>query len=128
MYTLHGLILQRLLTSREKYRLNLSSKEKRETSKMTKLNWTENDARISLAEGWGLFDHNGSAAGDVGTLRIERFDDAKIFVDDAAAWVHVVKRAHEGSPLHYKALSVIAEDNTTERDAIFWHTGFMVMA
>ena len=63
------------------------------------------------AEGWGLFDVDST-----GVHEVQRFDDAEVFLDDAAAWRHVLTtrtdacialRAHvqKTNPAHWEEMT-----------------------
>jgi hypothetical protein len=77
--------------------------------------WTLADSLAAIAEGWDVFDCDGSANG---RFQICKRDDMEIFEDDTDAWVHIGTRATEGSRLHMRALTFVMQHNPVEYTAI----------
>jgi hypothetical protein len=73
----------------------------------TGIKWTKKDSKAAVAEGWEIFDIDST-----GVLEIERDDESGKFKNDNAARAFVAKKAAKGSPLHLKALCVIAKNIT----------------
>lgn len=89
--------------------------------------WTPEQQSAALAEGWNLWDCDGSANGRTQLCTYDDKEDcpqAARFADDTAAWKYVVARAVEGSDLHLHALKVVAAHNPTEAASIEAATGF----
>lgn len=82
--------------------------------------WSADNSAAASAEGWDVSDNGGTS--EDGSPLLERVDDMDTFDDDPAAWVHVVARALDGSPLHCKALAVIRTHNVAEYDRMMAHT------
>lgn len=74
------------------------------------------DHEMNSAEGWDVFVAIGTA--DVGTLRIERIDELKMFKSDYEAWTFVALHCIQGSERHTAALIEVFKDNPTERTNI----------
>lgn len=66
-------------------------------------------------EGWGVFECDGS---DNGPWQIQRDDEAELFEDDDAVWLHVLQRAKAGSDYHQAALGFVKEHNPIEASNI----------
>lgn len=64
------------------------------------LDWTIEDSKAAVKEGWDLFDNSYYG------MRIERCDEALSFPTDAEAVCFVFDKAMAGSSLHRKALYV----------------------
>lgn len=77
--------------------------------------WTIADSRAAITEGWDVFDCDGS---DNGRFQICKRDDMTTFDIDDDVWVHVAKRATDGSALHVRALAFIMQHNPIEYNAI----------
>lgn len=65
--------------------------------------WTQDDQRLALDEGWGLFWVDGRYP------NIQRHDEAEIFTSDWAARTHVAAASRSGHALAQKAWAVITE-------------------
>lgn len=65
-----------------------------------------------LKEGWILSYTTGT--NDIGNYRIERDDEAGVFLSDMQAWRFVAYRARCGSVHHQEVLDFIKEENPTE--------------
>jgi hypothetical protein len=85
--------------------------------------WTERDDNAALQEGWVISWALGVSGENGEEYRLERVDAMAVFVDDAAAWAHVVKKAESGSELHQRALAFIEHHNPTEYSHIAKATG-----
>lgn len=71
--------------------------------------WTDEDQRSALLEGWCIAETSGSSKGD--RIEIERDDDLGIFKDDEEALKHVMDTALINlSPLHMKALKYVIQE------------------
>jgi len=84
---------------------------------LTMDDWTADDDRAAGAEGWSLFESDGSADG---TPQVQRIDDpgpgeAKLD-GDPDAWA--VLRADPGTPLHARALAIIRNENPAEYERV----------
>lgn len=81
--------------------------------------WTPEDRVASAREGWDIWDCGGSSNGPV---QIQAFaepqDDEPDLGEDNVAWEIVWRKAHEGSPLHVKALAYVKEYNPMEFEFI----------
>ena len=87
--------------------------------------WTEENSRAAEAEGWDIFDSEGSVNGP---RQLQAFDEPELWPGapqpypfpggDPEVWAHVRRRAGEGSPLHIHALEFLREHNPQEYDAI----------
>lgn len=73
--------------------------------------WSPTDAAAAATEGWGLFECPGSV---YGRCQLQQIDDMQIFHGDADAHVHVFACAATGSPLHRKAVWLLALYNSSE--------------
>ena len=82
---------------------------------MTITEWTNEDSTLASAEGWDVFDSEGSANGP---WQIQKRDETSTFNQDTDAWRYVWQRAERGSLLHQRALEYIKEHNPPEYDAI----------
>lgn len=88
------------------------------------MTWTTEDSEAANAEGWDLFDCDGS---DNGPLQLCKIDDPEMWREDRKvvieqtweedneAWVFVWTNP---SPLHTKALEIIKVENPQEFEAI----------
>jgi hypothetical protein len=74
-------------------------------------NWTDADNAAADREGWNIFNTRGSASGN---FQIQKDDEAGKFATDPDAWIHVRRKAAEGSELHKKALEIVKLENPTE--------------
>jgi hypothetical protein len=89
--------------------------------------WTKNDQSAAQREGWDIFDSAGSECGPWQICRLdepmlwELAPDPYPFEEDTDVWVHVWRRADEGSALHLKALDFIKKNNPMEYAAIWDH-------
>jgi hypothetical protein len=90
----------------------------------TEVDWTADDAAQAQAEGWDIFDSDGS---DNGPWQLQSFDSPEDwdlapspypFSSDEDVWRHVVSEASTGSRLHVKALAFLHIYNRPELDAI----------
>ncbi|KUL94303.1 hypothetical protein DK26_14900 [Bosea sp. WAO] len=63
------------------------------------------------AEGWGIYECDGSSNGP---YQICRDDEAAVFASDDAAWRHVIDGATAGSAYHIRAMDYIREHNPAE--------------
>lgn len=86
--------------------------------------WTEEKADAAEREGWFIAECEGS---ENGPWQLQRFDEPEVwdlaphpypFKEDTDVWEHVVRRAREGSWLHYKAYEVISFLNPKEFTAM----------
>ncbi|CAO3459647.1 hypothetical protein [Azospirillum argentinense] len=77
--------------------------------------WSAEDSREARAEGWDLFDCDGSGNG---RTQLHKADDADIFANDPAAWAFVLAHATRGSRLHAQALALLLKHNPKEATAI----------
>lgn len=73
--------------------------------------WTNADSDAAEAEGWNLWECEPSVHGPFQLLHDE---EASVFQYHQQAWLHVAKRAAQGSPLHLKALAFLREHNPAE--------------
>ena len=78
------------------------------------------DNNQAEAEGWGIWECDGSESGPYQLQRIDSPDDrdAPSFGDDAAAWEFVKAKAAEGSAYHVAALDYLKQHNPLEYAAI----------
>jgi hypothetical protein len=72
-------------------------------------------------EGWTVSDCDGSENGT--PYQLQALDEAAVFVDDSAAWLHVVTNARNGDALAIKALEFIRDFSPKEYDYISKHVG-----
>lgn len=92
---------------------------------MTDIDWTPSDQAAAAAEGWDIFDCDGS---DNGPWQLQCFDNpaeagwpqgkAYPFGCDPDAWRHVLTRAAAGSPLHQRALQFLEQHSPAEHQRI----------
>jgi hypothetical protein len=91
--------------------------------------WTLADSKAARAEGWDVWDCDGSENGRFQLCRCDDDPEAErcdatgemrgaAFDDDEGAWRHVVALAREGSALHVKALAFITAQNPIEAECI----------
>jgi hypothetical protein len=73
--------------------------------------WTAADSATATAEGWDLFDYDGT-----GLRQIQRDDGADLFESDDAAISHVISRAGV-SDLHYRGMGHARERRGRDRGA-----------
>lgn len=73
------------------------------------------DTGQAFAEGWSIFDCDGSANG---RWQLQKVDESDEFDSDLAAWQHVVKQARSGSQYHINALDFLLKHNRLEHDTV----------
>jgi hypothetical protein len=84
---------------------------------LTLADWTVADARAASREGWDLFECAGHPHGSPQVQYIQEPEDGEPELDgDPAAWA--VIRADPGSPVHVKALAILANENPAEYERV----------
>lgn len=91
---------------------------------ITATTWTRADSRAANAEGWDIFECDGSANGPYQLCKIDDPQEftacygtvfSHIWEDDTDAWLYV--REHP-TALHSRALAYLKQVNPQEHDAI----------
>ncbi len=83
------------------------------------MKWTQKNSIAAELEGWNVFSSFGSENGDWQIQKVDDPDDGMPrFESDNAVWLHVYRRAGEGSQLHKDALAYVKEHNRMEYDSI----------
>lgn len=89
------------------------------------IDWTPADIAAASAEGWDIFDCDGH---ETHPWQLQCFDSLEDsgwppgkpypFANDLDAWLHVARKAAEGSALHIRAMAVLQTHSPVEHDSI----------
>jgi len=74
------------------------------------MKWTNEDADLASAQGWGVFFSSGGADGWEGA-QIERLDETELLASDKDAINLVIHNAEAGCNLARKAIAYIKQEN-----------------
>jgi hypothetical protein len=86
-------------------------------AELTLADWTAADDRAASREGWSLFECAGHPHGSPQVQYIQEPEDGDAALDgDEDAWA--VIRADPGSPVHARALAIIANENPAEYERV----------
>ncbi len=93
-----------------------------ETSTKSTIEWTNEDSKAAVAQGWDIFTTERGPSNDV-PFELQRDDEASVFATDHEAHAFVKTQAATGAEPATKALNYLKEASPLEYDAIMGESG-----